>query len=116
MRFLTIYHPTASEEGGAPSPEHMAEMGRLIEEWTAKGWLLSTEPLTPREQCARLTLSDDGQFSTAPETVRAGGFAFIDAPSKEACIEACKDFLKVAGPGTVEIRQILEFAPQHVPA
>ena len=111
MRFLTIYHPTASEEGGAPSPEHMAEMGALIERMTRSGYLVSTEPLTPRDACARLTLKD-GEFSVAPETVRAGGFAFIEAASKDDCIEACKDVLKVAGDGTVEIRQILEFAPQ----
>lgn len=115
MRFLTLYHPTASEEGGTPSPEHMAAMGALIEQWTAKGVLISTEPLTPREACARLTLKD-GQYSVDPETVRAGGFAFLQAPSKEAVIEACKEFLKVAGDGTVEIRQILEFAPQPQPA
>ena len=30
----------------------------------------------------------------------------------EAAIEGVKDFLKVAGDGTVELRQILEFAPQ----
>lgn len=111
MRFLTIFHPTASEEGGTPSPEHMAEMGAMIERWTAAGRLISTEPLTPRDQCARLTLKD-GQFTLEPETLRAGGFAFLQGTSKEEVIEACKEFLKVAGDGTVEIRQILEFAPQ----
>jgi len=115
MRFLTIYHPTASEEGGAPSPEHMAEMGALIEKWTAAGRLVTTEPLTPRDACARLTLKD-GRFTIEPETVRAGGFAFLQGDSKEDVIEACKAFLKVAGDGTVEIRQILEFAPQPQPA
>ncbi|MFC3071053.1 YciI family protein [Phenylobacterium soli] len=115
MRFLTIYHPTSSEEGGSPTPEHMAAMGALIEEWTAKGILISTEPLTPREACARLTLVG-GEFTVEPEIVRAGGFAFLEAPSKAAVVEACKAFLKVAGDGTVEIRQILEFAPEPQPA
>jgi hypothetical protein len=46
------------------------------------------------------------------ETVRAGGFAFLNADSKDEAIELCKVFLKAAGPGTCEIRQILEFAPQ----
>jgi hypothetical protein len=115
MRFLSIYHPAASEEGGTPSPEHMAAMGALIETWIAAGRLISTEPLTPRERCARLTLKD-GQFTLAPETVRAGGFAFLQGESKEAVLEACKEFLKVAGDGTVELRQILEFAPQPQPA
>ena len=111
MRYLTIYRPEAGEEGGMPSPEHMAAMGRLIEEWSAKGKLIDTQPLTPRDQCARLRLSN-GQYTVSEETVRAGGFALLEFASKEEAIEGCKEFLKVAGDGTVEIRQILEFAPQ----
>lgn len=111
MRYLTIYHPEASEEGGAPTPEHMAAMGQLIEEWTAKGALISTEPLTPRDECARVRLSN-GAYTVSAEEVRAGGFAFLNAASKAEAIELCKSFLKVAGDGTCEIRQILEFAPQ----
>ena len=116
MRYLSIYHPEASEEGGTPSPDHLAAMGRLIEEWTAKGKLISTEPLTPREHCARVRLDEAGQFAVSAETVRAGGFAFLNANSKEEAVELCKAFLTVAGPGTCEIRQILEFAPQPVAA
>lgn len=112
MRYLSIYHPEASEEGGSPSPEHMAAMGRLIEEWTARGKLISTEPLTPREHCARVRMDAEGAFSVAEETVRAGGFAFLNAASKEEAVALCKAFLEVAGAGTCEIRQILEFAPQ----
>jgi hypothetical protein len=108
MRYLSIYRPESGVEGGMPSQEHMAAMGRLVEEWTAKGKLISTEPLTP---CARVRLAD-GQFTVSDETVRAGGFAFLEADSKEEAIELSKTFLKVAGDGTCEIRQILEFAPQ----
>ncbi|HEY8004738.1 MAG TPA: YciI family protein [Phenylobacterium sp.] len=115
MRYLTIYRPEGGVEGGDPSPEHMAAMMKLIEEWTAKGVLIKTEPLTPRDHCARLRLSN-GEFTVSEETVRAGGFAFLNCPSKDAAIESCKEFLKVAGDGTVEIREILEFAPQPVPA
>ena len=111
MRYLTIFRPESGEEGGMPTPEHMAAMGRLIEEWAAKGALIDTQPLTPRDQCARLRLSN-GQFKVSEETERAGGFALLEFPSKGAAIEGCKEFLKVAGDGTVEIRQILEFAPQ----
>ena len=111
MRFLTIYRPESGVEGGMPTPEHMAEMGRMIEDWTARGVLISTEPLTPRDQCARLRLAN-GAFTVSEETVRAGGFAFLNAASKDEAIEHCKEFLKVAGDGTCEIRQILEFEPQ----
>ncbi len=88
-----------------------AAMGRLIEEWTAKGKLISTEPLTPRDHCARVRFAD-GAFPVSEESVRAGGFAFLNAGSKEEAIELCKAFLKVAGPGTCELRLILQFAPQ----
>ena len=110
MRYLTIYRPESGEEGGTPDPEHMAAMGRLIEQWTAKGVLISTEPLTPRDHGARLRLAN-GEFTLSEETVRAGGFALLNCPSKDAAIESCKEFLKVAGDGTCEIRQILEFGP-----
>jgi hypothetical protein len=111
MRYLSIYRPASGVEGGMPSQEHMAAMGRLIEEWTAKGKLISTEPLTPRDNCARVRFAD-GDFTVSEEAVRAGGFAFLNADSKEEAIELCKAFLKVAGPGTCELRQVLEFAPQ----
>lgn len=110
MRYLSIFHPESGVEGGMPSPDHMADMSRLIEEWTAKGKLISTEPLTPREDCARVRLAD-GEFTVTDEAVRAGGFAFLNAGSKEEAIELCKAFLKVSGPGVCELRQILEFAP-----
>lgn len=112
MRFLSIYRSEASVEGGDPSPEHMAAMMQLIEDWSARGHLISTEPLTPRDRCARVTLDESGGFSVSPETQRASGFAMMQFDSLEAAIEGCKAFLKVAGPGTCELRQILEFAPQ----
>jgi hypothetical protein len=112
MRYLSIYRPESGVEGGMPSQEHMAAMGRLVEEWSAKGKLIDTQPLTPRDRCARVRLTDGGQFEVSDEAVRAGGFAFLNAESKDEAIELCKAFLKVAGPGTCELRQILEFAPQ----
>lgn len=41
MRYLTIYRPESGEEGGMPSPDHMAAMGRLVEESMADGSLIS---------------------------------------------------------------------------
>lgn len=112
MRYLSIYRSEASVEGGDPSPEHMQAMMALIEEWSAKGHLLSTEPLTPRDRCARVSLDENGAYTVSPETERASGFAMMQFDNLEAAIEGCKAFLKVAGPGTCELRQILEFAPQ----
>ena len=88
MRYLTIYRSTANEEGATPTPEHMAAMGRLIEEMTANGTLISTEPLTERSHCARITLKD-GAFTVEPETQRASGFAILQFASKDAAIAGC---------------------------
>jgi hypothetical protein len=110
MRYLTIFRPTSGVEGGMPDPAHFQAMGQLIEEMMAAGTLVSTEPLTTRDKGARVTLKD-GAFSVADEPERAGGFAILNFASRAAAIEGCKQFLKVAGDGTVEMRQILDFTP-----
>ena len=111
MRCLVIYRSSSHEEGGAPDPQHMAEMGRLVEEMTARGVLLGTEPLAPRDACARVRLNE-GQFTVSEENERGSGYAILQAGSKAEVIEHCKTFLKAAGDGVTEIRQIVEFAPQ----
>jgi hypothetical protein len=55
----------------------------------------------------------DGPFTEAKEVV--GGFAILEARSKEHAIELNKRFLAVAGDGEVELRQLFE-APVPVPA
>jgi hypothetical protein len=110
MRYLVIYRSEGSEEGGAPDPEHMAVMGRYIDESTRAGKLLGTEPLGVRSLGARVRLSG-GAFTVTEEDQRASGYAFLEAPSKAAVIDYCKEFLQVAGDGVTEIRQILDFGP-----
>ena len=52
----------------------------------------------------------DGPFTESKEVV--GGFAILDAPSKEAAIGYVKDFLDVVGGGTCEVRQLFDaYAP-----
>jgi hypothetical protein len=73
--------------------------------------------LRPRDACpsangARVRLSGgkfsvtDPPFTESKEIV--GGFALIEAKSKEEAIEHAKDFLKIAGEGGTEIRQIFQ--------
>ena len=110
MRYLVLYRPTSGEEGGMPDPAHMAQMGAYIEKWMKDGALIGTEPLTVRAAGAKVTLAD-GQYGVAEIEDRMAGYAFLQAPSREAVIDLCKDFLKVAGDGSAEIRQIMEFTP-----
>jgi hypothetical protein len=114
MKFLCIYKP-GKPEGTPASPNEMTEMGKLIEDMTKSGALIATEGCLPSALGARVRLSGgaytvtDGPFTEAKETV--GGFALIRASSKEEAIELTKRFLKVAGDGETEIRQVYEVPP-----
>jgi hypothetical protein len=111
MRFLTVYKP-AKREGTPPTQEEMANMGKLIEEMTKNGTLEATEGCLPSAKGARVRLQDgkitvtDGPFTEAKELI--GGFAIINAKSKDEAIELTKRFLKIAGDGESEIRQLYE--------
>ena len=111
MRFLCVYKPSA-QEGTPPTEREMAEMGRLIDEMVKEGTLLATEGCLPsvhgarvRREGERFTVTD-GPFTEAKELI--GGFAIIEAASKDEAIGLTKRFLRVAGDGETEIRQIYE--------
>ena len=111
MRYLTLWRPASGEEGAMPDPAHMAEMGRLVEDMQAAGKLVVTEPIGMRAAGARVRKTG-GDFTVTDESVRMAGYAFLNAGSREEAIELAKTFMQVAGDGEVEIRQVMEFAPQ----
>ena len=110
MKFLSIYK--TAERNGPPSQEDMSKMDKLIEEGMKAGYLLGTEGCLPSALGARICKTNgefkvtDGPFSESKEIV--GGFALIQAKSKEEAIEFTKRFLKVAGDGETELRQLYE--------
>jgi len=110
MKFLSIYK--CAERTAPPTQEEMARMGQLIEEEIRAGHLVSTEGCLPSALGARVRLSSgklsvtDGPFTESKEVV--GGFAILNAGSKEEAIALAKKFLHVAGDGECEIRQIFE--------
>jgi hypothetical protein len=110
MRFLSIYKSV--EKNVPPTPEHVANMGKLIEEGMKAGVLLATEGCLPSVLGARVRLSDgklsvtDGPFIESKELI--GGFALLQTNSKEEAIALAKKFLAVAGDGECEIRQLFE--------
>jgi hypothetical protein len=87
-------------------------MGQLIDEMTKAGVLLATEGCQPSAKGARVRLSDgsitvtDGPFTESKEII--GGFALIQVKSREEAIEWTKRFLRVAGDGESEIRQMYD--------
>ena len=116
MRFLSIYK--CPERNTPPSPEEMANMGKLIEDWMKSGKLVGTEGCLPSALGARVRVDNgkftvsDGPFTEAKEVV--GGFAILDAPSKQEAVEYVKEFLQFMGQGECELRQIFDAncAPQ----
>jgi len=110
MRFLSIYK--AAERSTPPTPQEMTAMGKLIEEGMKAGWLLSTEGCLPTALGSRIrrTINQvtvtDGPFTESKEVV--GGFAILEASSKERAVELVRQFLQVVGEGECELRQLCE--------
>lgn len=115
MRFLSIYK--CPERNTPPSSEEMAKMGKLVEDWMRSGKLLATEGCLPSVQGSRVRIDNgkikvsDGPFTEAKEVV--GGFAILDAPSKEKAVEFAKEFLQFTGEGECELRQLYDANPSQ---
>jgi hypothetical protein len=109
MRFMMLYKP-GREDTNPPTQEHIAEMGRYIEKLSKAGVLLATDGLQHSSKGARVRIADgrftvtDGPFTEAKEVI--GGFAIVQAESKEEAIEHAKDFLALVGEGESEVRQM----------
>jgi hypothetical protein len=109
-----------SYEAGAPPPvEMMAAMGALTMEMMQKGVLLATEGLQPSSKGAlvhaaggKLTVKD-GPFAESKEVI--GGYAILQAASKEEAIAHVRRFMQVhidvLGPsysGECEVRPLFD--------
>ncbi len=109
MRYLRIYK---APERGAPTPEQMAKLGKMIEEQMKAGTLLATEGCCPTAAGARVRISGsnisvtDGPFTESKEVI--GGFAILKANSKAEAIEMAKIFLQAMGEGECEVRELFE--------
>ncbi|WP_245156340.1 YciI family protein [Agrilutibacter solisilvae] len=114
MRFLSMVR--VNENCSLqPSEQLMADMGRLIEEMKQAGVLLDTAGLRPTAESVRVRLSAgqtrviDGPFAETKEVV--GGFAILEAASREEAIALTHRFLRVHGDEweiECEVRQMEE--------
>jgi hypothetical protein len=101
MRFLSMIRIDETT-GQVPSEQLMADMGKLIEELTRSGQLVSTAGLLPTSEGVRVRLRRggklsvvDGPFTETKEVI--GGYALLEAPSKEEAVELTRRFLQVHG-------------------
>ena len=112
MRFLSMVR--INENAGTQiTPKLMEDMGRLMDEMTKAGVLVSTAGLRPTSEGVRVRLSkgrtsvSDGPFTETKEVI--GGYAILETKTKEEAIEATKRFLHVHGDEweiECEVRQI----------
>ena len=100
MRFLSMIRINESS-GQRPSEQLMNDMGKLMEEMTREGTLISTAGLRPTAEGVRIRLrggrlsTTDGPFAETKEVI--GGFAILEASSMPEAIELTKRFLRVHG-------------------
>ena len=112
MRFLSFIRINENE-GRQPSERVMQDMGKLIEEMSRKGTLVSTAGLMPTKDGVRLRSNHgklsrtDGPFVESKEVI--GGYAILEAQSKAEAVELTRRFLKAHGTDwdlECEVRQL----------
>lgn len=108
MRFLSIYRP--NKKTPPNDPDHRAAMGKLMEAMIKRGVLEATGAISGSQAVVRheggKTTVLDGPYAESKEML--AGWAILRADSKEEIAEVTQAFLKVAGEGTCELREILE--------
>jgi hypothetical protein len=121
MRFMVMMKADKEYEAGVPPPPALIDaIGKLTEEKVKAGVVMETGGLLPSSKGARIRLAGgklsvtDGPFAEAKELI--GGYAIVNAKSKQEAIAMGRDFLKlhgeVLGPayeGECEVRQMSEW-------
>jgi len=112
MRYLSMVWIDETRDQ-RPSEQLMHDMGKLIEDWTRKGTLISTAGLRPTAEGARVRLrkgelsTTDGPFTESKEVI--GGYAILEAASLKDAVELTRRFLAIHGNEwdiECEVRQI----------
>lgn len=111
MRYLALWRP--SPHAAPPPPEHYAEMGKLIEDMTKAGVLIDTggwdakgPAIIVKNEKGKITVTD-GPFTESKELI--AGYCIFQVKSREEAVDWGKRFIKIAGEGTSEIREIPKF-------
>jgi len=112
MRYLSMVWIDETRDQ-KPGEQLMHDMGKLIEDWTRKGTLISTAGLRPTAEGARVRLrkgelsTTDGPFTESKEVI--GGYAILEAASLKDAVELTRRFLAIHGNEwdiECEVRQI----------
>jgi hypothetical protein len=100
MRFLSMIRVDETT-GQQPSQKLMDDMGKLMDEMTREGTLVSTAGLRPTAEGARVRLRrgkvsmTEGPFTETKEVI--GGYAIFEATDMAEAIRHTRRFLDVHG-------------------
>ena len=111
MRFISVF--THESTNRLPTEAEMASMHKLIVEGMKAGWLIECEGVTfgtrgirvHKAASGEVTVTD-GPFAETKEVL--GGYALLNAASKEEAVEHTRRFLEHVGQGTWETYQLFE--------
>jgi hypothetical protein len=115
VQFLTLYTPAVAPSG-PPDAEHMAKMGKLMQDMTKAGVLVATGGIMSRNTGLKVTRRngaytvDDGPVAGS-SLMPAAGYALLRASSRDELVKHVKTFLEIAGDGTSEIIQVMDGPP-----
>jgi hypothetical protein len=119
MKFLSLIQ--SAENQGEPPQALIDAMQGFIQETLADGSLVQTGGLAGTAVAGRVRSSGrkltvtDGPFAEAREVV--GGYAILEAPSREAAMEVTRRFMQLhvehwpEWSGQCEVREIVFLAP-----
>jgi len=105
---MTLWRPAPTAD--INSEKMFTEMNKLVEESTKSGVLVATGGWDPRGPAIIVRRDGnnvsitDGPYSEAKEVI--AGYAILECRNKEHAIEETKKFMKIAGDGTCEVREL----------
>jgi len=115
MQFLTLYTPAVAPSG-PPDAEHMARMGKLMEDMSRAGILVAAGGILSRNTGMKVSrrngkLAIEDGAVPGSSLMPAAGYALLRANSREELVGHVQKFLEVAGDGTSEIIQVMDGPP-----
>jgi hypothetical protein len=119
MRVMMMVKADRNTEAGTlPTREHLAEMGKLMEDMAKAGVLLGGDGLQPSARGKRIAFSGgkitsvtDGPFTETKELI--AGFCIIQAKSWDEVMDWSRRFAAIQGNGESELRPL--FDPSDFP-
>jgi hypothetical protein len=108
MQFFVYFTRVEGEPMTPPSPEGMAEMGRIMAEAFESGMVVATGQLQSTVTHIRLKKGEvsvsDGPFIEGKDLIP--GFTVIRVDTKQAAIDWATKLRKCMGDGTIRLTQV----------